>query len=345
MKIRNVDPQRIISIVEAISFGFNSFEKVCEFVFDKQHSKISGGDKNHISRGISSTEQLGMLSSSVNDIKNATFELKNIQNSIPQTWKEEDKIVFFKNSIQAFQPFLRYYDFISKGFSHSSAASKTSSIFEISPPLSGENNVFKRWGVFSGIFDDSGEIKAELKESPIKQKTEFFIEAQGLNDDLRCRKFILDWVGEDSFNFIDEDIKSDLIKALKCYDSDPDSSIKHSGNALEDHIKLIAKNRGVLLNSSNGKPLSTIGAMVQKLREVKVLADHHTNTLKGLEVFLSADVFHGLNAFRIMPSHGKNLEAKQRWSLSSEIALIVVLELILAIKSTYYYAIKKKLYY
>ena len=88
-----------------------------------------------------------------------------------------------------------------------------------------------------------------------------------------------------------------------------------------------------------------IGQIINLLRSKKILADHHASSLKGLEVFVSNDVLNGFNAFRKMKAHGKNIDAEQRWSLSPEIALVMTLQTILAIKRTYYYVIKNKLSY
>jgi hypothetical protein len=166
-----------------------------------------------------------------------------------------------------------------------------------------------------------------------------------LDDDIKCRTFLSKWLGNDAFNFIDEDIKRDLINAIKNYEKNPEQSIRYAGNALEDHLKLISKNRQIRLVNRNGRPLHTIGSIMKKLFDENVIADHHYSTLRGLEVFLSYNVLEGLNAFRKMTSHGKNLNVMKRWELGYEIALVIILQLILAIRSTYYYAVKNKLRY
>jgi hypothetical protein len=158
MQIRNVPPERILNIVSAIGFGFDVFDKVCEFVFDAEYSKIPNGDKNHISRALATAEQLDIIELNGQSIKNSTYRLQNIGKFNPKKWTEEERIAFFRERIQAFEPFLMYYDFASHGFSHDSCALKTSSMLKIKPVLSGKNNVFFKWGVFSNIFDDEGKI-------------------------------------------------------------------------------------------------------------------------------------------------------------------------------------------
>ena len=347
MKIRNVNPDRITKILTAISFGFNDFSKSCEFVFDTPYKKISPGDKNHFSRAIATAEQLGTIKVNGTSIKDGGFELVIDKKYNPRTWTVDEQRVFFREVIQSFDPFTKYYDFIAKGYSHSSSATKISSYYGIDPYLSGDNNILRKWGEYALIFDShTGNVDNSLLKSPISNQTRFFMEVlEDLNNDLARRTFLLKWLGEETFNFIDKDIINDLISALKYYDTDPTKSIRNAGNALEDHLKLLASFRNIQLLNQKGKSLKTIGSIIQKLREEKVLANHHLSTLKGLEVFLSSEVFQGLNAFRTMPSHGKTIDDNQRWELSSEIALLVVLQIILAIKSTYFYVIKQKLLY
>lgn len=346
MNIRSVDPDKIIKAITAISFGFDSFDSLCEFIFDSKISNISGGNKNHCSRALSTAIQLNMIKLSNKTIKDSKYKLTIKTKYDPRIWEEKEHRLLFREHIQKFRPFLMYFDFISKGFNHSSAAAKTSSFFNLDPFITGENNILRTWGMYSEIFDKKGNIVEEVLKQSATKNSKYFAEAiNNLNNDLTRRNFISKWLGEDAFAFIDEDIINDLTSGLKFYLHDPDKSIRDTGKSLEDFLKLIAKEKNILLVNSKNKPIKTIGTIIQKLREGKVLADHHTSVLQGLEIYLDSNLLQGLNAFRTMPSHGKNFEDNARWELSSELALLYVLQVILAIKSIYHYAIYKKLKY
>jgi hypothetical protein len=165
-----------------------------------------------------------------------------------------------------------------------------------------------------------------------------------MDTELASRSFVLSFLGQENFDFLTADIKSDLTKALTLVLIRPEDSVKNMGVALEDYLKLIASSRNINLENQ-GKPLKTIGSIIDKLRQAGVLANHHVNALRGLEVYSSADLFQGLNTYRAMPVHGTDLEADMRWSLSSEIALVSILQLLLSIRSTYHYIVKQKLRY
>ncbi len=346
MNIKLVDAERIIKICSAISYNFDEFEKICEFLFEKKSNKISSGDKNHVSRAISTAQQLNMIRLDDQDVKKSKYEFLDFDKFNPQIWNDLEKSTYFRLKLQEFAPFLRYFDFVSKGFTHKSAASNVSSLFSISPEITGENNIFRRWGTFADVFSEEGLIKPDLSPKSIEKDSKFVSSLlKDLDTDLKCRTFIREWLGDDAYNFIDEDIRKDLVFAINNYKKNPDLTLAKLGNALEDHIKLIAKTRKIKLEDAKGKPLHTIGQMINVLRSNKILADHHTSTLKGLEVLVATDVLNGLNAYRKMTSHGKNVDSNQRWSLSSEIGFVAVLQTILVIKSTYYYTIKNKLSY
>ncbi len=100
-----------------------------------------------------------------------------------------------------------------------------------------------------------------------------------------------------------------------------------------------------MLLEDRGKPISTIGVIIDKLRSEGRLANHHVNALKGLEVYTDASLFQGLNAYRDMPVHGIDPDADMRWSLSTEVAIVGTLQLLLSIRSTYHYLVNRKLSY
>jgi hypothetical protein len=345
VKIRLVDAEKHIAVCEAVAHGFADFTGVCEFIFDKPSKKISAGDKTHVSRALSSARELGMLSFE-GEVKSASLRLANGDGADPRVWTLDEQKLFFRERLQAFQPFLRYFDFVTHGFSHASAAAKVSSLLKVDPPVTGENNVLRKWGEYSGVFGVTGNVLPAAATADVVRHSKFVESAlQGLDDELKARTFLQEWLGEEVFKAIHEDIRGDLVYALTKYQTDPEGSINKLGNALEDQLKDLARRRGVKLEDSKGKPLHMIGQMIQLLRSSGVLADHHATSLRGLEVFVAANVLNGFNAFRKMKAHGKNLDAQQRWNLSPEIALVVALQTILTIRSTYFYVVKNKLNY
>src|SRR5262249_52410570 len=84
----------------------------------------------------------------------------------------------------------------------------------------------------------------------------------------------------------------------------------------------------------------TLKAKILKLREEKKIATKHVPVLEGLEIMMEEKVLENIGAFGNITHHSKIDEEMSRWSVSGEIALCVVLETILSIKSIYLFGIK-----
>lgn len=349
MKLIPAPAERILQCVEAVAHGFDTYSLIVRFVFDKDPKKVSTGDKSHLSRALGTAVQLGLLVEIGGDGQERKFALGELHGLDARRMTDSDRQVLFRERLQRFPPFLKFFDLLTYGYACESAAAKVTGYFDISPELKGTNNILAQWGTYSGILRESEEGIRPARPSttlapthPVRMLEEL---VRQLDSELAARSHLAIHLGQDAFDFLDEPVRTDLVSSLLKLEPEPEEALRLAGLALEDHLKKLARERNIPLVNQKGKPLRTIGAIIQKLRQEKVLADHHQSTLRGIEVFLSADVLNGLNAYRIMPSHGKNLEADQRWSLGGEIAVVVVLQIILVIRSTYWYAVQHRLVY
>ncbi len=337
-----VQPDKMLQCVEAIEYGCSQKEKIGQFVYET--TVLSGGARSGLNKALAMGKSLKLFAE-----ENGQYLSVNDEGFDPKTWDEEEKKLFFKMKLQGFKPFLLFYDFISAGSTSESALMKTMVLLNLDPGTQGNKNPLSVWGCFAGIFDQQDGKLAILDSShgAISKAKISFLEniSQSLSDEVIANRYLHNLLGDEAYNFLEESVKNDLVKALVSSQKDPAHALRDAGNAIEDHLKTIAAKRNVLLKDAQNKPIQTLGRIIQELRRRKVLADHHSSSLLGLEVFVAVDVMQGLNAFRKIPSHGKNVEANMRWALSEEIATIIVLQSILAIKSTYYYAIKKNLQY
>lgn len=340
--IESVSPERMLDCVKAIEHGCSDFKKIGQFIYERPN--VSGGAKRTLSKALKIGTGLKLFEEQDGEyfpIVHEGFD--------PKSWNDEEKRLFFRTRIQKFKPFLVFYDFISLGHASESAAAKTNVLLDLEPRVEGRRNPLAQWGQFVGIFEwkDGNLLQTDNIHTAISKKKISFLEdvSQSLSDKLLANSYLHKLIGDEVYDFLGESVQRDLVKALISSQREPGHALRDAGNALEDHLKKIAEKRGISLLDTHGKPIQALGAIIQDLRRKRVLADHHKSSLLGLEVFLSSNVLLGLNAFRKMPSHGKNFEANMRWSVSEEIAIIVVLQVILAIKSTYYYGIKKSLRY
>lgn len=251
--------------------------------------------------------------------------------------KEEEKRMLFREKLQKYPPFLDFIGFLVDGISPLEAAKRVKIIFEIERNEKDILWTFSNFGRYAGIFVNK-KGKFELSKSiEIASPTKLIEIMKNLDNELKVRLFLKNLLG-DSVNDLSEQELNDLVYALLNFEINPEESVRKAGIVLEDFLRTLGKKRNVDVKKAKG-----IEEIAGVLRKNRVLASKHVNVLRGLEVFLVCDVYSGFSAFRAMSSHGKDRVEEERWELSSELALTYVIQTILAIKSLWYYAIKKQL--
>lgn len=339
-------PDLVMECVRAVSLGFGTTKKVVSYVFAEEYSLVSPRNKGQVGKAIQVAERLGLLRVNGSDIYSSELELvKRLRYS---DWNNESKILMFREYLQQYPPYVLFHSFLEMGNDSNIAAIRVGVYYGWKIEKNQRRNAFEEWGLYADMLvlhEEKISVVSSISNNQVIHKNELmkkFITV--LDSEMASRSFILSFLGLECYTFLEEDIKTDLMNAMILVHEKPDDAVKLIGTALEDYIKLIAKSRGIAL-LNNGRPIKTIGSMIDKLRQEGILANHHVNTLKGLEVYTSADLFQGLNSYRKMPVHGKDFDADVRWSLSTEVALIGILQLLLSIRSTHYYLVEKQLMY
>jgi len=340
--IQSVAAERIIAFVEAVAADCKDIDTIAAYIYKKPVSKLKGAPKGHASRAGAMAELLGFVVRSNDD----EWHLSDPREIDLDQWDDESKRVLFREHIQEFRPFVRFWDFIRRGMSSEDAAVRTSAVLSLEPPVIGNKNVLAAWGEFAGILvRDAQKVSlaqpAEVVDIEDRLRVLAGIE-QALGDKLSARAWLERLLGTEAFDALDADIVDDLITALMSYQSNPDTALREAGRALEDYLKIVAKCRGVSLVDEKGRSIDQLSQLAQLLRTNKVIADKHVNVLRGLESFVEYDVLQGFAAFRNMPSHGKNVEDWERWELGEEIALCITVQIVLTIRSLWCYAVKHK---
>ena len=332
--------------VEVVSLGFATTKKVVAYLLETDYKNIHPRSIGVVGLAIEAAKDLGFLNVSSGSIYDADLSLTEPLPSTP--WDEPTKRALFRKHLQQYEPYVKFHSFLDIGNSVDSAARRVSIYYEITPLMSGEENTLAGWGLYAGTlikFDEIVQIAPAVKSKSIMKAVpnlKSFLQA--MDTEIGSRVFIQTFLGQQAYDFLTEDVKKDLVESMTLALSRPEDAVRSMGRALEDYVKLLAKDRSVRLEEK-GKPISTIGAMINKLRSEGCLANHHKSTLNGLEVYTDADLFHGLSAYRAMPVHGVDPDADMRWSLSTEVAIVGTLQLLLSIRSTYHYVVDGKLSY
>ena len=197
--------------------------------------------------------------------------------------------------------------------------------------------IFRNWGSFAGIFKEKRGVFefSDNIQQPTPPKIVELTEI--LNNELKSKIWIKNVIG-DAFKYLSEGEFNTLVKSMLEFEKDSRNSIRNAGEILEDFLRILAKIRNIDMSKRNG-----IFEIAEELRKNKVIASKHVGILKGLQIFLDRDIFNGLSAFRNMSHHGIDKKEEKKWELSSELALTYIIQVILCIKSLYFYSIKNKL--
>ena len=243
--------------------------------------------------------------------------------------------LLFRKALQSFRPFLDFVFFLQKGDSPEESVTKVRAIYDIKRNANDILWAFKNWGNFAGVFvNDSFELIDEIKAPEPSIIKELLTD---INNELKA-KLWLDKVLGDAKNYLTYEDFELLTQAITNLKKDPRNSLKISGEALEDILRSIAKDRNVDVSKKNG-----IAQIAEEMRKNNILADKHVSILRGLQVFLDRDIFYGLSTFRNMAHHSKDKKEMKKWELSEELALSYLIQVILCIKSLCYYVIEDKL--
>lgn len=283
-------------------------------------------------------EKLGISSVYAQNAINSAEELNLFQiGDKLSTASEEERRIIFREKLQDYPPFLDFIGYLTEGLSPQEAVKRLKIVYELKRNEKDILWAFSNFGKYAGIFVDK-KGKLELRESiKVMPPTKLLGIIQNLDDELKARLFLKNLLG-DSAGDLSSQETNDLVYSLLNFEMDPEESVRKAGIVLEDFLRTLAKKRNVDVKGAKG-----IEEIAGVLRKNHVLASKHVNILRGLEVFLVCDVYIGFSAFRAMPSHGKDRVEEERWELSSELALTYVIQTVLAIKSLWYYAIKKQL--
>jgi len=333
--------------VEVVSLGFATTKKVVAYLLETDYKNIHPRSIGVVGLAIEAAKDLGFLNVSSGSIYDADLSLTEPLPSTP--WDEPTKRALFRKHLQQYEPYVKFHSFLDIGNSVDSAARRVSIYYEITPLMSGEENTLAGWGLYAGTlikFDEIVQIAPAVKSKSIMKAVpnlKSFLQA--MDTEIGSRVFIQTFLGQQAYDFLTEDVKKDLAESMTLAVSRPEDAVKSMGRALEDYLKLLAKDRNVLLEKNNGTPINTIGEIINKLRSEGCLANHHTKALEGLEVYTDARIFLGLNAYRSMPVHGMDPDADMRWSLSTEVAIVGTMQLLLSIRSTHHYLVNGKLSY
>jgi len=281
------------------------------------------------------------LNTSIGNARNAInaaqqLSLLNISEKFKISLEEKQKLLF-RQHLQSFIPFFDFLEMLYEGKTPEEATRIINVLHKWGRSEKDIIWIFKNWGEFAGIFQNTKGSLKFVKNLKKPGEKHFIKIIQDLDDGLKAKIWIKQIIGNTN-GFVSNSDYINLTKSILMIQTEPRESLKNAGAVLEDFLRKIAKINNVDVSKKNG-----ISQIASELRKNKLLAGKHIGILEGLQVFLDRRVFDNFSAFRNMATHGIDKEENKKWEFSTELALSFIIQVILCIKSIYFYFIEKKL--
>ncbi|MGQ0772592.1 MAG: hypothetical protein ACT4NT_07470 [Nitrososphaerota archaeon] len=247
------------------------------------------------------------------------------QDGIKRANKNE-LIVFFREALQDYPPFLMYADFLSTDFDSTNSAAMIRGIMQINTSLSVVEKALRLWGSDAGLIIKEGDgfriPKAEkgLPSNYVKDLLE------ALDSEFQTKMFLINTLNPEVYNCLTTlglDI-SDLAKALLSYEVDPKQAMEKALSFFEAFLAKFGSDLGINVQGKNG-----VNSLINEFYAVKKILKNQQH------------VGNGLGGCRNISAHGVDSETGKEWNVTPQASLSSMLMIPVVIRSYYLY-IKKQ---
>lgn len=239
---------------------------------------------------------------------------------------KNELIIFFRDALQDFPPFLMYADFLSNGYSSDDSASMTRGIMKIGTSLNIVEKSLRLWGTDTKlIVSEDGKLRIPEGEKGLPSNYVKDL-LKALDGELHAKMFLIDTLNPEVYNYLTSlglDI-SELAKALIEYEKNPKPSLDRASQFFEAFLHKFGIDIKINLQGKNG---------VNEL--VKALSD------QGIILPNQKNLGNGLGGCRNISAHGVDKDTQKAWNISPQASLAGML-LIPAVIRSYYFHVKKQ---
>jgi hypothetical protein len=223
----------------------------------------------------------------------------------------------FRQALLAYRPFDLLTEGINLGEPLPEAARKSCLLLGLEPTDAAGFKVLVKWAKELDILRTSAagvELAPEMKAPPGEELA--IISTSDLESEVKARLYISGKLGRDIFNFLDEVDRKLLIDAALEYRSKPRDSVEHSGQALEDFLRDLAKLKG---HEGEAKKCNGMGQLASLLASKGLVHTHHQHFIDGVGAARNATT-HRKDKKTLVPWQFTDLGAF--WALSGALAVI-----------------------
>lgn len=225
------------------------------------------------------------------EIVNDSYELNvNTKKIIEKYQTKTNAVELLKEILLGWKPFVLFLSYRKQGYSDINCIAKINFFYEIDKKdllLSIINKWIKELNIVTEVNDTCNAQDYQL------------LDIQYSNNIYLC-----ELLSDDVYNFIDDDVKNNLLNALSSFNI-PEKSISDTGKAYEDFLRLIDKSKNSTLSSANG-----ISQLANDLKSKNII---HQKLNKLSEA---------IGDIRNMVGHSKEKDTQMSWKLTRNGAIV-----------------------
>lgn len=304
----DVSAEAIMTIVKSVTSSAQSLsEKDISIAMESRYKP------NYVKLCLTACLQLKLLTKNDGNFQATLSRRDEIKRS-----DKKDLIVFFRETLQNYPPFLLYADFLSTGYSSKDSASMLRGILKIGTGLEKSEKTLRSWGIASKlVVKENGELKIPQAEKglPATYVKELL---KALDSEFTAKIFFVNILSPEVYSFLnslDLDI-DELSKALISYEDDPKTAMGKALSFFENFLHKFGNELGVNLAGKMG-----VNGLVKELFE------------KGKILKNQESIGNGLGGCRNISAHGVDKDTQKEWVITPQAALSTIILVPVTIRS------------
>jgi hypothetical protein len=314
----SVLPRHLISMQMVLAVVEGVFHK--HGASSSELARYSGKSEAYTDSAVLVARQLGMIYKLDEGGYAVTQECKGDLEGVSTVAKE-----VFRKYLQRYQPFLSFMTFVTRGNTSDDAARKVSVIYSFGEKSEFIRKLFERWGIAIGVLGKDPRKGVVPLVSQVEIDTEQVERIRkALDSEISAKIYLSERLGDEAFKYLHHDEIEELTTAIQKFPNDMRAAIESAGRAYEDFLRRLAQDHRV---------------SVSKRRGIIEVANALRATSKGIELIHDKHLrmSHFIGTIRTAAAHSKEAKTMERWELTPEAALEVVLVTLSAIRSVYSY--------
>ena len=313
----DVSSEAIMNIVKSVVSASSELSE--DDIIKAMESRYKHG---YVKQCLGASLQLKLL-----ERNNEGFQVPSIRRDVIKRASKDDLIVFFREALQGYPPFLLYADFLSTGYTSKDSASMIRGVLKIDTGLSKSEKTLRAWGTSSGlIVNEKGELRIPQAEKglPSTYVKELL---KALDNEFSAKIFVINLLSSEVYSHLNSvglDI-DDIAKALISYESDPKAAMAKALSFFENYLHKFGIDLGVNLKGKNG-----VNALVNELFTQNKILKNQQN------------IGNGLGGGRNISSHGVDKDTQKEWIVTPQAALSMIILVPITIRSFFSYGKKQE---